>query len=130
LPEVLEREGITPYQLSKALAERQVSRTTVYRWAKDPPALLDLELMSHVLWALGHITGKPFELRDVLEIQPSPEPDAWLEASAQDLVERLGELEKEVLPEELEAWLEAMVNAAKPARYLPGKGLVVEGQEV
>lgn len=83
MPEVLEREGITPYRLSKELAPRRVSRTTVYRWAKEAPALLDLELLAHMLWALKRISGKEFRLEDLLDIRPSAEPNLGGDADAE-----------------------------------------------
>jgi excisionase family DNA binding protein len=46
---------------------------------------------------------------------------AWLEAVLAGLTDRLEALA------EPEAWLEAMARAARPARYLPGEGLIVEG---
>lgn len=49
-------------------------------------------------------------------------PDsAWLEAALAGLANRLEALA------EPEAWLAAMARAVRPARYLPGEGLIVEG---
>lgn len=52
---------------------------------------------------------------------------AWLDAVAADTADRIAALEDEQPAAELEAWHSAMAKAAKPARYVPGVGLVIEG---
>jgi len=55
-----------------------------------------------------------------------PETLEWLSTVAQDTADRLDALESELPPGQLSAWHEAMSCAAKPARYIPGKGVVFE----
>jgi hypothetical protein len=76
---LLSREGITPYRLHKYLARHDVSRTTVYRWAKEPPGSLDLELVGHVLEALREATGKQYVLSDIIDFVSGGEESvpAW-----------------------------------------------------
>lgn len=52
----------------------------------------------------------------------------WLDAGAQDVVDRLDALEAEIPPEERKACKQAMAKAVKPAKYVPGKGLVLDGE--
>lgn len=54
------------------------------------------------------------------------ESNEWLSTTAFDTADRLDDLEADLAPEELEAWQEAMAQVSKPARYIPGKGVVVE----
>lgn len=64
---------------------------------------------------------------------PWPELEAedgeWLDAGAEDVARRLEDLESDVPSEELAAWREACAKSARPARYVPGKGLVLEDGE-
>jgi Fe2+ or Zn2+ uptake regulation protein len=70
LPDLLEREGIKPYQLYKKLEETHgTSPTTVYRWAKELPASLDVSLLMGVITALHDLTGKNFSVCDLLEYE-------------------------------------------------------------
>ncbi len=68
LPELLQREGVTVYRLQQELA-KGVSRGVLYKWSNAPPKLMDLEVMARVLWGLEQITGKRFEISDVLEYE-------------------------------------------------------------
>ena len=70
LKALLEREGVTVYALAKLLAESSeepLHITTLYRWANDPPNSPSLEGLGWVLWALGELTGKTYQLSDVVE---------------------------------------------------------------
>jgi len=49
----------------------------------------------------------------------------WLKSAAQDLSERLTGLEADLPKEKVASWYKAMQQASKPARYVIGKGIVV-----
>ncbi len=65
LKEILEKEGITAYRLWKSAGSNP---HTVYRWAYRPPKALDLEVAEAILKALRALTGKPYSLCDLIEI--------------------------------------------------------------
>ena len=72
LPELLKREGITPYRLHRDIeesAEGRASRNTVYRWSNELPDTLDIALLMSVLEALRKRTGKQISVCDLLEYQ-------------------------------------------------------------
>ena len=66
LPELLEREGITVYKLMLEL-NKKVSRSTLYRWTQGVPERPDLEAIGWILWALKELTGKRFNVTDLLD---------------------------------------------------------------
>jgi hypothetical protein len=65
LQEILAKEGITPYRLWKSAGSNP---HTVYRWAYRPPKALDLEVAEAVIKALRNLTGKPYDLCDLIEL--------------------------------------------------------------
>lgn len=69
LDDLLEREQVTVYALNQRLAEagRSVSRTTLYRLASEQPERIDLEVAGRVLWGLEQLTGKHYDVADLLE---------------------------------------------------------------
>ena len=70
LPELLKREGITPYRLHKDIEESEsgkASRNTIYRWSNELPDTLDVALLMSVLYAVRARTGKPLSVCDLLE---------------------------------------------------------------
>ena len=70
LPELLKREGVTPYRLHKDIEASEggrASRNTVYRWSNELPDTLDVALLMSVLSALRTRTGKPLSVADLLE---------------------------------------------------------------
>ena len=70
LPEVLKREGVTPYRLHKDIEASEggkASRNTVYRWSNELPDTLDVALLMSVLAALRTRTGKALSVADLLE---------------------------------------------------------------
>lgn len=50
----------------------------------------------------------------------------WLEGTAQDMASRVDALESELPRSKAERWHKDMSRASKPARYVEGKGIVVE----
>lgn len=66
LGELLEREGVSVYRLNQELNQR-VSRNTLYRWASEMPDRPDLETLGWVMWGIEQITGKSYQLSDILE---------------------------------------------------------------
>ncbi len=50
----------------------------------------------------------------------------WLEGAAQDMASRVDALESDLPHGKVEKWHKAMSSASKPARYVEGKGIVVE----
>lgn len=69
LNNLLEREHVTVYALNQRLAEagHSVSRTTLYRLASEQPERIDLEVAGRVLWGLEQLTGKHYDVSDLLE---------------------------------------------------------------
>ena len=68
LPELLKREGVTPYRLHQRLYDiLGTSRTTVYRWSNELPDTLDVALLMGIIEVLREETGKQITVRDLLE---------------------------------------------------------------
>lgn len=67
LRELLEREGVTAYRLHKEIKGR-VGRSTLYRILTDPETPVTTDTIAVILVGLRRITGKEYELRDLLEI--------------------------------------------------------------
>lgn len=55
------------------------------------------------------------------------EDRSWLDEAARDRADALSAIEAEINPAKLESWLKSVEAVVKPARYVPGKGLVVGG---
>jgi hypothetical protein len=72
-PELLEREKITAYRLHKELNKSglKASPNTVYRWAKELPSYITIDLLAGVVETLGRLTGKHITVNDLLEIEPN-----------------------------------------------------------
>ena len=71
---LLEREGVTVYALAKKLAQSMdepLSIRTLYRWSNTVPSNPSLEGVVWVLWGLEELTGKTYEIGDVLEYRRS-----------------------------------------------------------
>lgn len=69
----LQRHRLTAYRLAKAVDGR-VSANTVYALARKPAQRIDLSTVGEVLEALGHLTGKPVSITDMLEEARPPAP--------------------------------------------------------
>jgi DNA-binding Xre family transcriptional regulator len=129
----LEQQNITAYRLIK---ESGLAPNTVYTLARTPAKRIDLDTLESIVKALTRLTGKPVTPNDLLEVIEDPEPlemdeetREWLEMTGTDAMKAIHEAEKDVPPEELAAWLESTQKAAKPAKYVVGKGIVLlEGQ--
>lgn len=70
LPDLLKREGITPYRLHKDIEASEggkASRNTIYRWSNELPDTLDVALLMSVLDAVRARTGKDIGVQDLLE---------------------------------------------------------------
>ncbi|MGK0618448.1 hypothetical protein [Meiothermus cerbereus] len=68
LPDLLKSEGVTVYNLNKTIGGR-VPRETLYRWSRRMPERIDAGVLAWVLWGLQQITGRRFEVGDLLEYQ-------------------------------------------------------------
>ena len=67
---LLDREDVTVYALAKKLAEEMdvpLSLRTLYRWSNTVPNNPNLDGIAWVLWGLEELTGKAFQISDVLE---------------------------------------------------------------
>lgn len=67
---LLDQEGVTVYALAKKLAgemDEPLSIRTLYRWSNSTPSNPSLEGIVWVLWGLEEITGKSYQISDVLE---------------------------------------------------------------
>jgi Fe2+ or Zn2+ uptake regulation protein len=71
LPELLERESITAYRLHKELNERGIKATpnTIYRWAKELPSYVTLDLLVGIVETLRALTGRPITISDLIEVE-------------------------------------------------------------
>lgn len=69
LPEVLEREKITPYRLHKTVNELGIKATTntIYKWSKELPAYVTVDHFTGIIGALRELTGKEITANDLLE---------------------------------------------------------------
>lgn len=132
--ELLRQRGITPNKL--AMAGYGLSRNTVYGLANPSKerVRLDLDVLASAMVALEKATGQAVTISDVLEVIEEPiEPEqtmdeetrTWLEASAEDSMKAIQAAERDVPIGELAAWRESMRKAAKPAKYVLGKGIVL-----
>jgi hypothetical protein len=65
LREILEKEGITAYKLWKRAG---INPHTAYRWVYRPPQALDLGVAEAVVRALRALTGKAYNLCDLIEL--------------------------------------------------------------
>ena len=108
--EYLKQHGITPYRLQKEMGG-QVSHRLTYDWARERPERLHLPVLERVMSALEGITGEPVDIKDFLEYVPEPEPvddeAALLASSTSGLSQALHDLERDIPPEELDAWFSA-----------------------
>jgi 7,8-dihydro-6-hydroxymethylpterin-pyrophosphokinase len=68
LPELLKREGVTAYRLNKEL-KGHAATNTAYRWAREMPRTIDIDVLRWTIDALERITGKEFQVTDLLEFQ-------------------------------------------------------------
>lgn len=68
LAEILEREQITVYALNKALGS-SVSRNTLYRLSNEQPERIDLSVTAAILRGIEELTGKRFDIHDLLEYE-------------------------------------------------------------
>ena len=69
----LRRHEIKTYRLVKAV-EGRVSPNTVYTLARRPVQRIDLSTVGNLLEALGHLTGEPVSITDMLEEAKPPAP--------------------------------------------------------
>jgi DNA-binding Xre family transcriptional regulator len=126
LKDCLDANNLSVYRLEKECPE--VSRTTLYKLASG-----DVDgIRFNTLNVLARLTGKPVTPNDLLEVIEEPEPlemdeetKEWLEASADDMHKAIREVEKSVPLGELVRWHKSMQRAAKPAKYVVGKGIVL-----
>jgi DNA-binding Xre family transcriptional regulator len=132
LKEYLNHHNLSAYKLVQE-TRGKVAERTVYAFARgEKVKRVDLETLGVVMQALTRLTGKPVTPNDLLEVIEEPEPlemdeetREWLEMTGTDAMKAIHEAEKDVPPEELAAWLESTQKAAKPAKYVVGKGIVL-----
>jgi hypothetical protein len=131
LNDILKANNLTAYKLEQAV-RGNVSRNTIYRWARETPQLLDLGALPFVVEALTRLTGQavtPNDLLEVIEAPEVPEMDDetkdWLEMAGTDTMKAIHAIEKDVSPEKLARWHKSMQSAGKPAKYVVGKGIVL-----
>jgi hypothetical protein len=65
-PDLLLQEGISVYRLNQEIG-KQVGRTTLYAWSQEAPKRVDTAVLAWVLWGLQQITGRRFEVGDLIE---------------------------------------------------------------
>lgn len=67
--ELLQKEGISVYRLYKQVAFKNVSRTSLYKWAQSMPKYLDVDMAERVLEGLKEITGRDYQLSDLIQVE-------------------------------------------------------------
>ena len=116
LNDILQANNLTAYKLEQAV-RGNVSRNTIYRWAKETPQLLDLAALPHVMEALERLTGKVVTPNDLLEVLPEQNPpkkkpntrlEALLKNSKPALTKATFERKFDISPEESIAFDTAM----------------------
>jgi hypothetical protein len=120
LRDILAEHELSAYRLAKQV--QGVSPKTVYAVSAGR-AGPSLDALDRILTALRELTGEALQPGDLLEYIPPPEPmtdedRAWLETD----LSRLGDFE----PYD---WGPAGPPVGQPTRYIPGIGLVVEGEK-
>lgn len=106
--EILASHKLTTYKLALALSGK-VNRNSVYAIATGKAERLDLRTLDSLLVALEQLTGQRYTTADLLTWEPPrDEEGALLEASTIDLRQELTELEKDIDPNEIEAWMNAL----------------------
>jgi DNA-binding Xre family transcriptional regulator len=126
----LEQTSVTPHKLA---LEAGISPPNLYTLIRGEGAKnVSRDTLGKIIGALRRLTGKPVTPNDLLEVIEEPEPlemdeetKEWLEMAGTDAMKAIHEAEKDVPPEELAAWLESTQKAAKPAKYVLGKGIVL-----
>jgi hypothetical protein len=127
LREYLDTHSISAYRVVQE-THGKIAERTVYALARQGVKRVDLETLGEVIGALRRLTGQPVTPNDLLEVIEEPpeemdsETKAWLDGAAYDMAASLAEIEKDVPPDELKAWLEANRKAAKPVKYIAGVG--------
>lgn len=69
LKQVLDQEQVTPYRL---IATSGVAGSTIYRLVNDQTNAVDGNVLDKILNSLHVLTGKNFQIGDVLEWRPDP----------------------------------------------------------
>ena len=131
LSSLLAAHNLTAYRLAEE-AKGIVNRNTVYSIARGQATRVDLGTLSGIIKTLERLTGHAVTPNDLLEIVEEPalkemdsETREWLDNTGADTLERIQALEKDVPAKKLKAWHESMAKAAKPAKYVVGKGIVL-----
>ncbi|RTH26585.1 hypothetical protein CSW18_04625 [Thermus scotoductus] len=68
LREILDQEGVSAYALSRTIAQK-VSPNTVYALTRGTTQRPDLQALAWVVWGLRRLTGKPYEICDLLKYE-------------------------------------------------------------
>lgn len=114
LKDYLKRHELTAYQLVRA---SNLAPNTVYSLARGQQNQVRLDTIAGVLRGLRELTGDEVALTDILihEVQPEPEEDdqdLLLASGTADLQAALDEIESDLPPGEVDAWLETFYKAA------------------
>lgn len=114
LKDYLQEHDLTAYALVRA---SNLAPNTVYSLARGNQNQIRLDTIAGVLGGLRELTGKEVALTDILvhEIVREPEPDdhdLLLASGTADLAEALDDLEKDLSPGEVDAWLETFYAEA------------------
>ncbi len=124
LKDYLVAHDLTAYQLVKASS---LAPNTVYSLARGKQTQVRLDTIAGVLGGLRQLTGSEVALTDILVHETKPEPEAndeallmddealLLASGTADLQEALDDLESDLPPGEVDAWLESFRNAADKA---------------
>lgn len=114
LKDYLEQNDLSTYALVRA---SKLAPNTVYSLARGSTRHVRLDTIAGVLGGLRELTGHEVTLGDVLEHEVTVEPEGddqelLLAAGTADLQAALDELESDLPPEEVNAWLETFYAAA------------------
>ncbi|MBX6378522.1 MAG: helix-turn-helix domain-containing protein [Clostridia bacterium] len=111
--ETAERLAVSPRSVRAWLRTGELRGVKVRNLWRVPESAID-EFLEH-----------PQERRVSRRGEEDEEDREWLDAAAEEMAKALEETERDVPLEELAAWREAMARTVRPARYVPGKGLLV-----
>jgi DNA-binding Xre family transcriptional regulator len=130
LDRYLKTKNLTAYRLAQETAGA-VARGSIFAMARGAKVKrVDLETLSEIMQALHRITGETVTPNDLFEVIEEADPDleqALLDASAAELAAHLADLEKDIPPEELNAWHSKFHAQATPIVFDTKRRVWLEG---
>lgn len=114
LKQFLNDHGIKPAVVAR-MTQGRLSRNSVYALVRSAEAVR-FDTLDVLLPALQEITGEEVAVSDLISYEPDPAPtedeEALLASGVGGLGEALDDLESDLPPGEVDAWLETFYSAA------------------